>query len=132
MDYPLLQGDDEPEGFENPGKHVDARVCVSVLDGAQRAQANARHLRKVRLRDVQLLAPAGDWFSEIRHVRQSVCSLNVQYIAYFGVKIHFLGRNVNGMCKILRVLMGFSSKLPIFYQSNQIFSIASSHQEEVM
>jgi hypothetical protein len=28
----------------------------------------------------------------------------VQYIAYFNVKIHFLGRNVNRMCEILRVL----------------------------
>ena len=89
MDYPLLQGDNEPEGFENPGKHVDARVCVAILDGAQRAQADSRHIRKVRLRDVQLLAPAGDLFSEVRHVRQSVCSLNVQYVAYFGVNNTF-------------------------------------------
>lgn len=67
MDYPLLQGDDEPEGFENLGKHVDARVCVSVLDGAQSAQADPRHIRKVRLRDIQLLALVDDLLSEINH-----------------------------------------------------------------
>lgn len=69
MGYPFLQGDDEPERFKNLGKHVDARICVAVLDGAQGAQANARHLRKVRLRDVQLLAFVDDLLSEIRHVQ---------------------------------------------------------------
>ena len=110
MDYPLLQGDDEPEGFENLGKHVDARVCVSVLDGAQSAQADPRHIRKVCLRDVQLLAPVDDLLSEIRHVWRPVCVLNVQYIAYFCVKIQFLWQNVNRMCKILRVLIFFEKK----------------------
>lgn len=67
MDYPFLQGDDEPEGFENFGKHVDARVCVAVLDGAQGAQANARHFRKVCLRNVKVLAPLRYLFSKILH-----------------------------------------------------------------
>ena len=69
MNYPFLQGDDEPEGFENPRKHVDARVCIAVLDGVHGPQANARHFRKIRLRNLQLLAPVDDLLSEVCHIR---------------------------------------------------------------
>ena len=69
MDDALLQGNDQAKGRENSGKHLDARVCAVVLDGAYGSQANSRHFRQVRLRNAQGLSSFFDLLADDHKIR---------------------------------------------------------------